>query len=465
MGKANRQRRATKAKARKRATVGGGRGSESTATPGASFGTASGSPFGAAWAGSASLPDVTDDVRELVSLALGHLARGRGTHFLRSVHGLADAETSQAAGWRRTVDRKLSAIVLGQITDVWRRGWEPADVVRALRRLQGVDLESVGRDAIAAELARYAPTTVSARWHDQLVALDATVRWPRERNWMDADVARPRAVTIRLALELADALARLPDLERLGPIPGEATHVPATDRPDVDRRILEKVRALLAKAESTPYPAEAETFTAGAHAMMARHRIDRALLDATRPTVGGPQGRRIGIDNPYEAPKAMLLQTVADASQCRMVWSKALGFATVIGRAADLDAVELLFTSLLVQATTAMTRQGSRQYADGASRTRSFRQSFLMSYAHRLGERLAETTEEQTRQVATETGRSDLLPVLASARAAVDEATAALFPSLITRSVGSANDREGWASGRAAADLASLRPGPELTGG
>lgn len=82
---------------------------------------------------------------------------------------------------------------------------------------------------------------------------------------------------------------------------------------------------------TSPWPADT-TFTAGAHAMMARQRIDRALLDATQPTkADGPVGRRIGIDN------------------------------------------------------HPMARQGTRQYSGGGSRTRRFRQSFLISYAHRIG--------------------------------------------------------------------------------
>jgi hypothetical protein len=252
-------------------------------------------------------------------------------------------------------------------------------------------------------------------------------------------------------------------LDPLGPIPGAATHAPAAPRPDVDERILARVRALLAKAESTSYPAEAETFTAGAQALMARHRIDRALLDATRPQQAtGPIGRRIGIDNPYEAPKAMLLDAVAAANQCRTVWSKELGFATVVGHATDLDAVELLFTSLLVQATTAMTRQGAKKDAVGRSRTRTFRQSFLISYARRIGERLTETSDEQTRVAAAETGRGNLLPVLAARRSAVDEATATMFPDTVQKPIGGAYDGEGWTRGRAAADLANLQAATSL---
>src|SRR6266542_1750579 len=87
-----------------------------------------------------------------------------------------------------------------------------------------------------------------------------------------------------------------------------------------------------------------------------------------------PVGRRIGIENPYEAPKVLLLDAVAGANRCRAIWSSSFGFVTVLGFAADIAAVELLFTSLLVQATTAMMHAGSRRDAHGRSTTRSFRQ-------------------------------------------------------------------------------------------
>ena len=60
----------------------------------------------------------------------------------------------------------------------------------------------------------------------------------------------------------------------------------------------------------------------------------------------------------------------------------------MVGFAGDVEAVELLFTSLLVQATAAMMRAGSRTGRNGRSRTRSFRQSFLHAYAVRIGQRL-----------------------------------------------------------------------------
>ena len=157
--------------------------------------------------------------------------------------------------------------------------------------------------------------------------------------------------------------------------------------------MLSRIRALLAKAESTEFAQEAEALSGRAQELMAKYSIDHALLAAETGRAETPGGRRIAVDNPYEAPKATLLQIVAEANRCRVVWSRELGLVTVIGFPADLDAVELLFTSLLVQANTAMLRTGGKRDGSGRSRTRAFRQSFLLAYAVRIGERLSEAAD------------------------------------------------------------------------
>jgi hypothetical protein len=231
----------------------------------------------------------------------------------------------------------------------------------------------------------------------------------------------------------------------------------------IGERVLSRIRALLAKAESSTFPAEAETFTAGAQSLMARHSIDRALLAALdQSSAEETTGCRIGIDNPYAEPKAILLGVVAGANRCRRVWSRDLGFSTAIGFPADLDAVELLFTSLLVQATTAMMHAGSRTDGSGRSRTRSFRHSFLTAYASRIGHGLAETTGTQTTKAASEPAGRNLLPVLAARSVAVDEAVAAMFPEMTNHVVGVVTNSDGWFSGLSAADRATLHDDAEL---
>lgn len=213
--------------------------------------------------------------------------------------------------------------------------------------------------------------------------------------------------------------------------------------------MLDKVRALLQKAESTEFPQEAEALTARAQQLIARYNIDEALLNRGK---GHPGDRRIDIGNPYSAPKAILLHVVADANRCRSVWHREQGHATVLGFPNDLLAVELLFTSLLVQATSAMLQAGSHHDAHGRSRTRSFRHSFLTAYAQRIGERLQEAMEKAVE----ETASTDLSPVLASRNAEVEQSLAELFPTLRPFRAGTPTNRDGWLNGRAAADRAAL---------
>jgi hypothetical protein len=369
-------------------------------------------------------------------------------------------------GGRRAVDSVLTTIAQRELSGVWTRGWQPVDVARAARRDYGPRHGRVAVDVIAAEVRRYAAATVDERWEAQLRELDATVWWPRDDEYLSAlgereGLARPEV--IRCLLEVLHLLGTCPQIQVLCPPPGRARRgalgVSGADGRTADPRQLDRVRALLAKAESTSFPEEAEAYTAKAQELMARHSIDHALLSVDIDAGDAPVGRRIGIDNPYEAAKALLLDAVAGANRCRAIWSASFGFVTVLGFVADVDAVELLFTSLLVQATTAMTRAGSRRDAHGRSTTRSFRQAFLTAYAQRIGERLAAATKQATEQagrdLAGQPGADRLLPVLAGRGSAVGAMADELFPDLVGRPVAATN-RDGWASGRAAADRAQL---------
>ena len=234
--------------------------------------------------------------------------------------------------------------------------------------------------------------------------------------------------------------------------------------------MLGRIRALLAKAESTEFAEEAEALSARAQELMAKYSIDHALLAAQSGDREEPSGRRISVDRPYEEPKGTLLNVIALANRCRGIWSKDVGLMTVVGFPADLDAIELLFTSLLVQVNTAMLRAGGKKDDEfGRSRTRAFRQSFLVSYAIRIGERLEEATAHATAEAVDElatierdsagsaSSGTNLVPFLAARQQAVDDAVDELFGGNLTRGrAARVTDAEGWASGRAAADLAKL---------
>jgi hypothetical protein len=356
------------------------------------------------------------------------------------------------------VNRVLLDGLQRDVDHAWRRGWQPAELVRAVRRERSTRHGRLITDVIAARMRAYPAATVDRRWAAQLSALDAQVWWEHDDHYVTAfgDLhGLDRAATIAVMTDTRYVLAMLPTIEMAGPVPGDARSATAAIPADLDLRMLDRVRALLAKAESTEFPEEAEAFTAKAQELMARHRIDHALLVATTGEREQPATRRVMIDNPYEAPKTLLLQVVAEANGCRAVWEKSFGFTTVVGFPTDLDATELLFTSLLVQATRTMMQTTPRAARDGRNTTRSFRQSFLTAYASRIGERLAKASVEVDREMTESVGSAHLLPVLVARDDAVRDAFEAQFPDLTQRAT-PINNREGWASGRAAADRASL---------
>ncbi|MEV0451341.1 DUF2786 domain-containing protein [Streptomyces sp. NPDC050600] len=318
------------------------------------------------------------------------------------------------------------------VRSLWTRGWQPADLVRMARRDLAEEHVRLLSGLVRAETARY--ERLPHRWQAQLDALEPA-GWTADRFSYATGV-----------LELYRLLVRLPRLDAVGPVPGEALPPPVAGEP----KTLSRIRALLAKAEATTYAEEAEALTAKAQELMARHSLDEATLAAGAPSPETPGALRIGVDAPYEQAKAILLDAVATANHCRAVWSEGLGFSTVVGFEADLDPVELLYTSLLVQGTAAMTRAEAEQRAGGRKRTKSFRQSFLLAYANRLGARLSATS----RRVAAEA--PTLLPALATRDVAVTARTDELFPETRTSRVRAAWDEDGWNHGTTAADRAGL---------
>ncbi|MFF2025755.1 DUF2786 domain-containing protein [Streptomyces sp. NPDC058171] len=334
------------------------------------------------------------------------------------------------------------------ISGAWRRGWQPADVVRWVRRELDEPHVRLAVRLVLGETARY--ERLPPRWDGQLGALGETEGAGADP--VTGGVARSlrdhpdRFSWATAVLELYRLLLRLPAIEPVGPVPGDPLPAPVAGEP----KTLGRIRALLAKAEATTFPEEAEALSAKAQELMARHSVDEALLASRTREKAAPGACRIGVDAPYETAKAVLLDTVATANHCRAVWNGELGFSTVVGFASDLDAVELLYTSLLVQGTTAMTRAEAGQRAAGRKRTKTFRQSFLAAYAHRVGDRLTVTARRVTATV------PDSLPVLAAREVAVTDHAERLFPRTTSTRLRGVTDEAGWHEGTRAADEVSL---------
>lgn len=415
-----------------------------------------------------------DDLAGRLVTTLLHGARG-GVAVDHVLEGVDDPAV------RGAVTTRLAAALAAALTGAWRRGWQPADLGREAGRRLPAALHDPLVEGVREELATYARTTVDTTWWSQVDELEeslADLRRRRRRRSSDDDgdghdpVARWQTGCGRRAAVTA-FVERLVPLQLIGPAPGTARHT-VPDAPDVDDKLLTKVRRLLAQAEGTPYEAEAETFTAAAQSLMARYRIDRAMLEEAQEGGArrGPGAVRLSVERPYEQPKALLLSVVASANHCRAVWSQEMGFVTVLGHQADRDAVEVLFTSLLVQGTTSMRREGERRPA--RSRTRGFRSSFLSGFAVRVGQRLEEASTEAEDEATAElegaaaasgaAGEKSLALVLRRRDEEVEDLLAEHFPVTRRSRTRQVSDRAAFLQGRAAADRADLGVSGRLDG-
>ncbi|GGK65818.1 DUF2786 domain-containing protein [Ornithinimicrobium pekingense] len=388
----------------------------------------------------------------------------------------------QDAAVRAAVAAGLRDELRAALSGVWRRGWQPGHVMHVARR----ELSSAGTvllaDGVTQELAAYAPSTVDPGWWAQMEELGRASSPSQARQHARGRRDRGRSTTWSALcgdlLTVTVFVERLPSLPVIGPPPGEAR--PDEDLlPEVDGKLLTRVRRLLAQAEGTPYEAEADTFTAAAQSLMARHRIDRAMLEAEDDRSRAPRGPgavRLPVDRPYEQPKALLLHVIAAANRCRALWDQPLGLVTVVGHPGDRRAVELLYTSLLVQATAAMRREGER--GDDGTRTRGFRSSFLSGFAARVGQRLEEASDAAETEARTRLAGAGVTPeesgaagedrmalVLRSRDEEVERLVHELFPHTVRTRSRVVSDAAGWVRGRAAADRADLGAGGRLTDG
>ncbi|WCO68522.1 DUF2786 domain-containing protein [Iamia majanohamensis] len=413
-------------------------------------------PPGAGGAGSAAGPAGPGADRRRATSILALLAAGRspGRRAVRDALGALDPDAVQDAA---------RPLLEGAVAGAWAHGWQPSELAWHVGRVGTAAGGELLVAAVRADAARLTAADLDPRWADQLAALGVEVddeAGPADPRWLAeawAGLADPAgAVGGAVA-----ALGALPPLQVLLPVPGrpdvavEAVAGPAGTE-GIDAKVLERVRALLAKAEATTFEAEAQAFTAKAHELMTRHSVEHAVVaGAGAGRRSRPVARRLRLDDPYADAKALLVQVVAEASRCRAVQHTGVQMSTVVGFESDIAAVEVLFTSLLVQAQTALQELAGQTEAGSRERTRGFRSSFLTGFAHRIGQRLDATGEAAVAEVDRDRGGA-LLPVLAERAAEVDDELAQLFPRVRTKRGSGPADGLGYRAGTAAAERADL---------
>lgn len=207
---------------------------------------------------------------------------------------------------------------------------------------------------------------------------------------------------------------------------------------------LNKIRGLLAKAESTDFPHEAETYTAKAMALMAKWGIEEALLEDAKPK-SEIADKVFDLLAPFARDKVRLLFQVVKAlggdavliSGFNQPGQKRLH---VFATQTDMARIDMLFTSLLVQCSTAMNYAVSVS-AEARAFPRKFKSDFLYGFSDQVGYRLRNMEREATQaaeSAAVAQGTSTAL-VLASKQ---DRVRARLEDAYKSLTAGRASNRQ-----------------------
>ena len=223
---------------------------------------------------------------------------------------------------------------------------------------------------------------------------------------------------------------------------------------------LETIRALLAKAEATTFPEEAEAFSTKASALMARYAIDEAMLADHQGHGATPTDVAIVVHRPYTAQKALLVCEVARCFGCVGVRHLSPAGSTteevhVVGFPSDLELVETLVTSLLVQLSGSMLRgqPPSRSASASAAWRRSFIGGFIETVVARLEAQRASVVVDVTESGAS--GTSVAL-VLADREVRVEQDVRRRYPRLRTSRISGGSSQHGRRSGQDAGRVADL---------
>jgi hypothetical protein len=180
----------------------------------------------------------------------------------------------------------------------------------------------------------------------------------------------------------------------------------ATAEVNVDKKI-DTIAKLLAKAESSEYPAEAEAFTEQAERMMIRYGIEKATIDDTMGKLGLQQepiikdhidltgvyrvGRMASFSNVVHAFNSVTPIRQSGPRNERMY---------LVGAKSDVEQVKRLLESLVIQGDVAMkawwaTEKDTKGWMTAAEKTKERRQ-FLISFGFQVAERIAAIYGEES---------------------------------------------------------------------
>ena len=223
----------------------------------------------------------------------------------------------------------------------------------------------------------------------------------------------------------------------------------------MERDMTSKITALLEKAQSTTFEAEAQAFYNKAQELMRKYAIEEAELWKKGERDETPEIREIilatGKRNAGLTGWRSLIYACAKFNRCNTWYTEGTGKAYIAGFKSDLDYVELLYNSLRVF--------GENEWLwasiESNEHHRTFDSGFWRGFATRIYTRLEENEKSDVASTAL---------VLRDRKDAIDSYLA--DQGLRFRSGQTSSDRstEGRKAGAEAGSKASLNPRDSLTG-
>ena len=232
-------------------------------------------------------------------------------------------------------------------------------------------------------------------------------------------------------------------------------------------QLLDKVRAMLSLAESERelgHEEAADAHTATAMRWMAKYGIDKAMAEARADVSHKPVDKVFLVQAPYANTKNRLLSMVAKALHCQPILLNTSGAnerVHVFGYESDIQMVEMLYTSLLLQMSGALARHQFPAYVSGRA-LMAERRSFMFGFMGAVKPRL-EAAYALAEAEADDTGTTGKELVLASRDIAVTSAVQARYSTL--RMVRTTTTGRSYGPGHEAGQNANIHDRPTVSGG
>jgi len=182
-------------------------------------------------------------------------------------------------------------------------------------------------------------------------------------------------------------------------------------------RVIDKIRGLMAKAESSEYEEERSTFLDKATELMAKHRVDMAMLELAGSKADDPVETRLITLTYQHIPKQGLLAGTCTLFDIHAIRSGKKN-VSLIGHKSDFDMYETLFVGLELQ----LDRELTKVQGDYHTATKSVRSSFAKGWVRRVITRMKDHYEKQQEEAIVSSGASESVSlVLASRSERVEE--------------------------------------------